>query len=53
MEELVDKFAIRIARGANSTSWGEWNTEEEKEFWRKIVRDLLAEYEALQYERLE
>ncbi len=46
MEELIDKYAIRIARGPNSTNWGEWNTEEEKEFWRNIVREMLEEFKA-------
>jgi hypothetical protein len=47
MEELIDKFAIRIARGPNSEKWGEWNSEEEREFWRNIVRELLREYQEL------
>jgi hypothetical protein len=41
MEELIEKFAIRIALGNNGGEWSTHYTEAQKYFWRDIVRDLI------------
>lgn len=42
---LVEKYAIRCALGNNGGTWETHYTEEQKEFWRKFVRDLLNDHE--------
>lgn len=43
MDELVERFAIRSAKGNNGGEWATHYTEEQKDFWRKFVRDLIAD----------
>jgi hypothetical protein len=45
MEELIEKYAIRIARGNNGGEWSTHYTEAQKYFWRDIVRDLIEDYD--------
>ncbi len=51
-EDVVEAFAIRIALGNNGGTWlkrpdgEEHYTPEQKEHWRKIVRDLAIEVRA-------
>lgn len=37
----VEKFAIRCALGNNGGEWATHYTEEQKEFWRSFVTDLV------------
>lgn len=39
-DEQVDLFAIRAAKGNNGGKWSEHYTEEQREFWRRFIRDL-------------
>lgn len=38
----VEQLAIRCARGNNGGEWATHYTEEQKEFWRAFVVDLIA-----------
>ncbi len=42
-DKLLEKFAIRCARGNNGGKWGTHYTDEQKKFWRQFVRDLITE----------
>lgn len=39
-DELIDRFAIRCAKGNNGGEWAMHYTEEQKNFWRRFVREL-------------
>lgn len=39
-DEVVEAFAIRCAKGNNGGEWATHYKEEQKEVWRKFVRDL-------------
>lgn len=41
--DLIERFAIRCARGNNGGEWATHYTDEQKEFWRQFVRDMLSE----------
>lgn len=42
-DEQVEQFAIICALGNNGGEWAEHYTEEQKEHWRKFVRDLAGQ----------
>ena len=42
-KETIEKYAIRCAKGNNGGEWATHYTEEQKEKWRSIVRDLIKE----------
>ncbi len=44
-DEQVEKFAIRAALGNNGGTWAEHYQEQQKEHWRKFIRDLVEEIE--------
>lgn len=39
----IERYAIRCARGNNGGEWATHYTEDQKEFWRTFVRDLVGE----------
>jgi hypothetical protein len=39
--EKIEEFAIRVALGNNGGKWSDHYTEEQKEHWRKFIRDLI------------
>jgi phage pi2 protein 07 len=41
MEDLVEKYAIRMARGNNGGEWATHYNEDQKNFWRNIAREML------------
>lgn len=41
--EMIERYAIRCARGNNGGEWAVHYTEEQKNFWRQFVRDLAAD----------
>lgn len=43
MDELIERYAIRVALGDNGGAWATHYTEEQKEHWRAFVRDLIAD----------
>ena len=43
--DRVEEFAIRAALGNNGGAWAEHYTEEQKEHWRRFIRDLVFEIE--------
>ena len=45
MVEIIESFAIRAARGNNGGEWASHYTEQQKEFWRQFVRDLIIDLE--------
>ena len=40
-DEFIEAFAIRAAKGNNGGEWATHYTEEQKESWRQLVRDLV------------
>jgi hypothetical protein len=40
--EIIETFAMRAALGNNGGAWAEHYTDEQKEHWRRFVRDLVA-----------
>lgn len=42
-EDKIEEFAIRVALGNNGGEWATHYTEEQKEHWRRFVRDLIEE----------
>ena len=42
-EEQVEKFAIRVALGNNGGTWSEHYTEDQKNYWRQFVLNLVEE----------
>lgn len=42
-DEMVEKYAIRVALGNNGGKWSEHYTEEQKEHWRTFVRQLIED----------
>lgn len=44
-DEAIERFAIRCARGNNGGEWATHYTEDQKNFWRTFVRDLVADIE--------
>jgi hypothetical protein len=40
--DLTETFAIRCALGNNGGTWGQHYTDEQKEYWRRFVRDLIV-----------
>jgi exosome complex RNA-binding protein Rrp4 len=45
-DELIEKYAIRIALGNNGGIWETHYTEKQKERWRALVRDLVRDIKA-------
>jgi hypothetical protein len=43
MSELIEKYAIKIALGNNGGEWATHYTEEQKDHWRNLVRELLED----------
>ena len=43
MDEVIERFAIRCAKGNNGGEWATHYTEDQKNFWRDFVRDLVAD----------
>ena len=41
--ELVERFAIRCAKGNNGGEWASHYTEDQKNFWRSFVNDLIVD----------
>ena len=41
--ELIERYAIRCAKGNSGGEWATHYTADQKEFWRKFVRDLVDE----------
>jgi hypothetical protein len=41
MEELIEKYAIRISQGNDAAKWPYYVSEAKKVFFRDIVRDLI------------
>jgi len=46
LDDLVERFAIRCARGNNGGEWATHYTEDQKNFWRQFVRDLIADIQS-------
>jgi hypothetical protein len=44
-DDKMEEFAIRCARGNNSGDWSSHYTEDQKNFWRKFVRELVSDIE--------
>lgn len=42
-QEMIEKFAIRLALGNNGGKWATHYNEDQKEHWRQFVRDLIKE----------
>jgi hypothetical protein len=42
MEETMEELAIKAARGNNGGTWADHYTEEQKNFWRAFVQELVA-----------
>lgn len=42
-DDLIEKYAIRIARGNNGGTWADHYNETQKNFWRSLVRDLIED----------
>jgi hypothetical protein len=40
LNDQIEQLAIRAALGNNGGTWAKHYTEDQKEFWRKFVRDL-------------
>jgi hypothetical protein len=40
-DSMIEKYAKRIALGNNGGDWAEHYTEDQKEHWRKLVRELI------------
>lgn len=47
-DEMIEKFAIRVALGNNGGKWSSHYTEEQKEHWRQFVKDLIQEIEEIE-----
>lgn len=47
-DEQVELFAIRAAKGNNGGNWSEHYTEEQKDYWRRFVRDLASTIRGVQ-----
>ena len=43
--ERVETYAIRCAKGNNGGEWASHYTEDQKNFWRKFISDLVGELE--------
>lgn len=41
MLSIVEKYAIRCAKGNNGGEWATHYTEEQKDIWRKFIHDLI------------
>lgn len=41
-DQLIEKFAIRCAKGNNGGEWEMHYTEDQKNYWRQFMRDLVA-----------
>ncbi len=39
--EQIEKYAIRCALGNNGGKWSAHYTEEQREHWRRVVKDLV------------
>src|SRR5580704_858450 len=44
--DRLERYAIRCARGNNGGEWATHYTEDQKNFWRRFVRDLIADIDA-------
>lgn len=47
----IEQFAIRAAKGNNGGEWATHYTEEQKEYWRQFVRELVGRAVAAERER--
>ena len=47
-DEQVELFAIRAAKGNNGGEWSSHYTEEQKDYWRRFVRDLAGTIRGMQ-----
>ena len=45
MNDIIERFAIRAAKGNNGGEWSSHYTEDQREKWRQFVRDLIADLE--------
>lgn len=45
MQNMIEHFAIRAAKGNNGGEWATHYTDAQKEFWRQFVRDLISQLE--------
>lgn len=43
MNELIEKWAIKLALGNNGGEWATHYTEKQKELWRERVRELIED----------
>ena len=43
MNELIEKWAIKLALGNNGGEWATHYTEEQKDLWRKRARELFKD----------
>lgn len=42
-DSTIEKYAIRVALGNNGGKWSEHYTEDQKNHWRKFIRDLIED----------
>jgi hypothetical protein len=42
-DDLIEKYAIKCARGSNGGGWKTHYTERQKNYWRAFVRNLSLE----------
>jgi len=42
-EDQIEKYAMRIALGNNGGGWATHYKEDQKEFWRNMVRELVQD----------
>jgi hypothetical protein len=40
---MIERFAIRAAKGNNGGEWATHYTEDQKQHWRDFVRDMMVE----------
>ena len=42
-DDVIEKFAMKIALGNNGGQWSSHYTDKQKEYWRQFIRDLIEE----------
>ncbi len=47
-DEQIELFAIRAAKGNNGGKWSEHYTDDQKDYWRRFVRDLAGSIRGVQ-----
>ncbi len=40
-DDIIERYAIRCAQGNNGGEWASHYNEDQKNFWRKFVKDLI------------